>query len=78
MEYLFLELKVCEGCGTLWLRSTDLRQTYCPGCTQRLASFPAPSGKRAGGRPRTGHARTRISRNRGCAAASQSSQAGAR
>ena len=66
MKYLLLELKICEGCGTLWLRRKELPEAYCAGCTQRLAGFPAPSGKRPGGRPRTRLNRTS---RRGCAAA---------
>jgi hypothetical protein len=66
MKYMHLELKVCEGCGMLWLRLKELRHNYCPGCTRRLASLPAPAGKRGGGRPRT---RTATPRHVGCAAA---------
>ncbi|MBS1800033.1 MAG: hypothetical protein JSS95_09435 [Acidobacteria bacterium] len=55
MNYFRLDLKVCEGCGTLWLR----RQTavglttegvYCRQCIARLVDFPAPRGRHAGGR----------------------------
>ena len=76
MKYLHLELKVCEGCGMLWLRRKQLedqsRQTagiHCAGCETRLAQFPSSAGKRGGGRPRTEGPRTRVRRNRGCAAA---------
>lgn len=58
MMYLRLELKVCEGCGALWLRSQPKNTVYCKHCAVRLASFPARR-KHAGGRPRgvrsTGH-----------------------
>lgn len=60
---LRLDLKVCEGCGVLWLRSTTMEEVYCTRCASQLAEFPAPRGKRAGGRPRT-----RVGRAAGCAA----------
>ena len=53
MKYLRLELKVCEGCGTLWLRGELEPSVYCTACTTRLASFPPTRGKHGGGRPRT-------------------------
>ena len=82
MKYVHLELKVCEGCGVLWLRRKHNEDTakgasvYCYPCLQRLSCFP-PSGRHAGGRPRlhsSGRPGTRTARNRGCAAA----KAGAR
>ncbi|HEX9202178.1 MAG TPA: hypothetical protein VF865_21650 [Acidobacteriaceae bacterium] len=51
MKYLRLELKVCEGCGVLWLRMVN-GGAYCAACSLQLSNFPAPKGKRAGGRPR--------------------------
>lgn len=66
MKYVHLELKVCEGCGMLWLRRKQLDGNYCAGCNRRLANYPARPNKRGGGRPRTS---TR--RNRGCAASTQ-------
>ena len=53
MKYLRLELKVCEGCGALWLRREIEPSVYCTTCTTRLASFPPTRSKRGGGRPRT-------------------------
>jgi len=55
MNYLRMDLKVCEGCGTLWLRSktpagSSTSGVYCRQCIARLADFPAPRGKHAGGR----------------------------
>ena len=78
MKHLLLELKVCEGCGMLWLRRKETQNqhadgNYCPSCVQRLSSFPV-RGKHAGGRPRSEAPRSRTRRNRGCAAA----KAGAR
>jgi len=63
MNYLRLSLKVCEGCGALWLRGGVKDGVYCQGCTNRLAEFPTPRQKHAGGR------KTRLARIAGCAAA---------
>jgi len=63
-----VELKVCEGCGALWLRKMGAGSqserasggTYCPGCSVRLSDFPAPRGRhrrRKGGVSRTAAAR---------------------
>jgi hypothetical protein len=52
MMYLRLELKVCEGCGALWLRSEQRTSVYCTTCSTRLSEFPVRR-KHAGGRPRT-------------------------
>ena len=52
MNYLRLDLKICEGCGALWLRTGGLNGKYCRGCAGEMAEFPAPRGKHAGGRKR--------------------------
>jgi hypothetical protein len=58
MKYLRMDLKVCEGCGSLWLRTETSNGVYCHSCALRLADFPAPKGKsRAGRKP--GLSRTR-------------------
>lgn len=62
MNYLRMDLKVCEGCGALWLRMSITKDVYCRGCAARLAEFPAPRPRRGGGR------RTRLTRTNGCAA----------
>lgn len=36
-----VQLKVCEGCGALWLRGRN-QGVYCAGCAHWLAEFPAP------------------------------------
>src|SRR6185437_5705082 len=36
MKYLLLELKICEGCGMLWLRRKEPAAPYCSGCIHRL------------------------------------------
>jgi len=41
MNSLRIELKICEGCGVLWLRSGKADGVYCRGCFARLAEFPA-------------------------------------
>jgi hypothetical protein len=46
MNTLRVELKICEGCGVLWLRATTMDAIYCLGCAARLAEFPAPSPSR--------------------------------
>lgn len=50
MNYLPLDLKVCEGCGALWLRMGSADGIYCRGCVRHLARFPEPRTKHAGGR----------------------------
>jgi hypothetical protein len=45
MTELRLDLKVCEGCGALWLRANRGR-VYCRSCAPLLAEFPAPRGLR--------------------------------
>jgi len=62
MKYLHVELKVCEGCGALWLRMGVNDGVYCTPCGSRLAIFPAAKGKHGGGRPR-------LARAAGCCAA---------
>jgi hypothetical protein len=51
MNYLRLNLKVCEGCGTLWVRRVSIDGVYCVSCTRQLSHFPTARGKHAGGRP---------------------------
>ncbi len=51
MKHLLVELKICEGCGVLWLRSGIMDGVYCSGCSLRLSKFPERR-KRPGGRPR--------------------------
>jgi Zn-finger nucleic acid-binding protein len=61
MKYLHVELKICEGCGALWLRRGTRDGVYCMACYKWLDGFPEPTGKRAGGRPR-------LARVKGCCA----------
>ncbi len=47
MNYLRLDLKVCEGCGALWLRPETTAGVYCRNCAAKLAEFPAPRRRRS-------------------------------
>ena len=40
MMYLRLFLKICEGCGSLWFRTQDSVEVYCPACAPRLTAIP--------------------------------------
>ena len=57
MKYLRMDLKVCEGCGALWLRSRLSDGVYCRYCVVTLAEYPAPRGHRrpVQGRHQTNH-----------------------
>lgn len=35
-----VQLKVCEGCGVLWVRPMMLRGVYCARCYGKLRAFP--------------------------------------
>ncbi len=52
MTYLSVTLKVCEGCGTLWLRSAAGTTVYCKKCAQILKDFPDPKTRLRPGRPK--------------------------
>lgn len=73
MNTLRLSLKVCEACGVLWLRGEVSDGVYCRGCAVRLAQFPAPKGRHAGGRKpgsvRSTPPASRRARTTGCATA---------
>lgn len=51
MKGFRVELKVCEGCGALWLRAAG-DGNYCRRCALRLVEFPAPQMQFRRGRPR--------------------------
>lgn len=61
MGLLRMELKVCEGCGALWVRPSAHPEVYCPSCARRLADFPPPRRRHS--------AQSTAGRRRGCAAA---------
>jgi len=51
MKEFRVELKVCEGCGGLWLRArwpeAERQGAYCNSCMRWLAEFPAPKRAQA-------------------------------
>jgi hypothetical protein len=47
-----VELKICEACGVLWLRTAS-QGVYCRGCAERLSHFPASRMGRRGRKPKT-------------------------
>ena len=65
MTYLSLTLKVCEGCGSLWLRAHAGLEVYCGVCTRRLKDFPDPKTRRRLGRPRKDHREVRTAAQSG-------------
>jgi hypothetical protein len=50
---LRVQLKVCEGCGCLWYRPSNLVSVYCLDCREKLEIFPNPETRKHRGRPRT-------------------------
>ena len=49
--HVFVDLKICESCGSLWYRAAGEVQVYCKGCTAKLGEFPLPRlRRRPGGR----------------------------
>lgn len=52
MSHSCLHLKICEGCGRLWLRDHTVSDVYCCECTVHFSDFPAPGSRRPKGRRR--------------------------
>ena len=52
MTYQQVTLKVCEGCGTLWIRKQTGFGVYCSPCADLLKDFPDPLTRRRAGRPK--------------------------
>ncbi len=52
MTYKSVTLKVCEGCGTLWIRKEAKAGVYCAPCAAILQQFPDPKTRLRPGRPR--------------------------
>jgi len=51
MQGFRVELKVCEGCGALWLRAAGLgsgHEVYCGACALLLSELPAVRRSRCG------------------------------
>jgi hypothetical protein len=45
VEVIVLELKYCEGCGSLWFRPLGSEEVYCAPCLVRIAEFTPPHRK---------------------------------
>ncbi len=56
MRFEALQLKVCEGCGSLWFRSRVAATVYCYTCAVKLSVFPVSGAERRPGR-KTKHSR---------------------
>ena len=65
MNELRMELKVCEGCGVLWLRGGQAAEVYCKGCAAKLAEFPAALGRRLPRGPRRRRVDASVARKSG-------------
>lgn len=40
LEIIRLELKYCERCGGLWMRTQDSGDVYCPACVTHVLDLP--------------------------------------
>jgi len=45
-EIIRLELKYCERCGGLWMRTRDSGDVYCPLCVAEMLDLPRPRPKK--------------------------------
>ena len=52
MEYLRIQLKVCEGCGNLFFRATSMDGVYGKCCARRLAEHAKAEPEQRRGRRR--------------------------
>jgi hypothetical protein len=41
LEIVRLELKYCERCGGLWMRTWGTDDVYCPSCEVQMSDLPA-------------------------------------
>lgn len=48
---LRVQLKICEGCGSLFYRAQSEGTIYCRGCEAKLKDFPSPESRKRRGRP---------------------------
>ncbi len=46
-----VQLKICEGCGSLWYRAQTQLGVYCEKCAEKLKDFPSPESRKRRGRP---------------------------
>lgn len=52
MEEFNVALKLCEGCGCHWLRTSNQKSVYCIDCRGKLETFPNPETRKRPGRPK--------------------------
>ena len=55
MEYLRVQLKVCEGCGGLWFRTQSAEDVYGRCCAGKLAQHAKAKPAQRGGRRANRH-----------------------
>jgi hypothetical protein len=48
---LRVQLKICEGCGSLWYRAQTQGSVYCVRCEIKLKDFPSPETRKRPGWP---------------------------
>jgi len=46
LEIIRLELKYCERCGGLWMRTQGTGEVYCPPCAEQMSDLPAGRKRR--------------------------------
>ena len=46
LEIIHLELKYCERCGGLWMRTRGTGEVYCPSCASEMSDLPVGRPKR--------------------------------
>jgi hypothetical protein len=46
LEIIHLELKYCERCGGLWIRTRGTGEVYCPSCASEMSDLPVGRRKR--------------------------------
>lgn len=46
LEIIRLELKYCERCGGLWMRTQGTDDVYCPACEEEMSDLPAAPRRR--------------------------------
>ncbi len=55
MEYLRVQLKVCEGCGNLWFRTAMVEGVYGSCCAGKLAQHAKAAPREHRARRTKGH-----------------------
>jgi uncharacterized Zn finger protein (UPF0148 family) len=46
LEIIRLELKYCERCGGLWMRTRGTGEVYCPSCAVEMLDLPVARRRR--------------------------------